>query len=102
VSANKIFDCSTSCNDCRQYVQLRARQQGTAAEADLDHTDIGMSLPPGYSIIEADSDENLQSFAQLALDYSRWLGVDLCFQVCMTAVSSKTSCSISGSCLGTA
>lgn len=40
-----------------------------------------MLLPPEYSIRTADSTEDLQTFAKLALEYQKWLGVDLGFQV---------------------
>jgi hypothetical protein len=37
----------------------------------------------GFTIVGAGSPSELQSFARLALQYSKWLGVDLCFQVCL-------------------
>lgn len=77
----------------QQYLQRTARQLGLdPKQIWITHVfSLCMRLPPGYSIVEAESDADFQVFSKLALDYSRWLGVDLCFQVCLT--SQYCSCS---------
>lgn len=57
----------------------------TAAEAANPPPHRMTSLPPGYTLQTAETPEDLKAFAQLAVDYSQWLGVDLRFQVrCVT------------------
>lgn len=61
-------------------IQLQTRGDNTLANLLLPLLQ-AMSLPPGYSISPAAMGIDYQELANLALQYSQWLGVDLCFQV---------------------